>query len=206
GRYMSTNHYGEKADTWHWKRDRNGPVYELDDQWLDDALNGRHNDAGTGSYSDNVQSLVTTSMGTKTLPKYWIPGRTNYHWIMQSEIDNGTARKIVDMDADGNLIDEDGTVLDKTQFGYSSALVIPSVHGIQPATGSRGDVDAWYRWENGHWYLKVKRLRDTGNDDDVQFAKRNHPYEFSIGIMNAASIAHATPGGWSGLAYRLILE
>jgi len=140
------------------------------------------------------------------LPKYWIPGRSDYHWIMQSEIDNGAAREIVDMDASGNLVDQDGTVLDRTLFGYDSALVIPSVFGIRPATGSRGDVDAWYQWENGRWYLKIKRVRDTGNADDVQFTKRNTPYQFSIGVMNNASIAHATPGGWDGNAYELILE
>lgn len=206
GSNMSTGRPGETADTWHWKRDRNGPVFELDDQYLDNALNGRHNDAGTGSYSDNVQSVTTTGAGLKVLPKYWIPGRTDYHWIMQSEIDNGTARKIVDMDASGNLIDQDGTVLDRTQFGYDSGFVIPSVVGIKPATGSRGDVDAWYRWESGRWYVKIKRLRDTANADDVQFTKRNTPYQFSIGVMNNASIAHATPGGWDGNAYELILE
>lgn len=206
GSNMSANHDGEKADTWHWKRVRNGPVNELDDQYLDNALNGRHNDTGAASYTDNVQTVMTTTQGSKTLPKYWIPGRSGYNWIMQSEIDDGTARKIVDMDATGNLVDEDGTVLDKALFDYSSQLVIPSVYGIQPATESRGDVDAWYKWENGHWYLKVKRLRDTGNGDDVQFTKLHVPYEFSIGVMNNAAIAHATPGGWSGYAYKLILE
>lgn len=206
GANMATNNPGDMADIWHWKRDRNGPVNQVDDKWLDDETNGRHGDGGTSSYSSNTQTLITTAGDTLDAPEYWIPGRTDYHWILQSEIDDGTARKIVDLNADGNFVDEDGTVLEKSEFGYSSNKVIPSLKGIQPATGSRGDVSAWHKWENGKWTLKIKRARDTGNDDDLQFTTPGDEYWFSVGIMDAAAIAHALPDGFSGTAYRMILE
>jgi len=206
GPYMATNGAGEIADIWHWKRDRTAPVFQLDDKWLDNAQNGRHSDAGTGAYSDNKQDLTITGGATVSAPMYWIPGRTDYHWIMQTEIDDGTARLIVDMNVDGNWVDEDGIILDQASFEYDSDTVIPSLKGIKPATGSRGDVSAWHNWSNGTWTLKVKRARDTGSDDDVQFTQLGTPYWFSVGVMNAAAIAHATPGGLAGTPSQLILS
>ena len=133
------------------------------------------------------------------------PGRTNYDWIMQTEIDDRTAKRIVDLNADGSWVDEDGGILDKALFDYTSALGIPSLMGIKPATGSRGDVSVWHSWQNGIWTLKVKRARNTGADDDVQFTSVDSPYWFSVGVMDAAAIAHATPGGFAGTAYQFIL-
>ncbi len=205
GKNMATNAPGELADIWHWKRDRTGPVNQIDDKWLNNDENGRHGDEGTGAYSSNNQELVTSAGPTVTAPMYWIPGRTDYHWIMQTEIDAGVARLIVDLNDDGNWVDEDGTVLDKSLFGYDSDIVIPSLMGIKPGTGSRGDVSAWHNWSNGEWSLKIKRARDTGNTDDVQYTMTGEPYWFSVGIMNNAAIAHATPGGFAGTAYQLIL-
>ncbi len=206
GQYMATNGAGQRADIWHWKRDRTGPVSQIDDKWLNDDQNGRHGDEGTGAYSSNTHDLVTTSHGTISAPNYWIPGATDYHWITQADMDAGVAREIVDMNADGDWVDEDGTVLLKAEFGYTSNKVIPSLMGIKPGTGSRGDVSAWHNWADGTWTLKIKRARDTGTDDDVQYTTLGVPYLFSVGIMNNAAIAHATPGGYAGTAYQLILS
>jgi len=205
GPNMASNGDGQLADIWHWKRDRTAPVHQIDDKWLNNDQNGRHGDAGTGAYSSNTHDLVTSAGPTVKAPMYWIPGRTDYHWIMQTEIDNNTARLIVDLNADGNWVDEDGTILDKADFGFTSNKVIPSLMGIKPGTGSRGDVSAWHNWADGTWTLKVKRARDTGAADDVQFTIPGEPYWFSIGVMNAAAIAHATPNGYTGTAYQLIL-
>lgn len=205
GQYMATNAPGDLADIWHWKRDRTGPVSQIDDKWLNNDQNGRHGDAGTGAYSSNTHDLTITGGAIVSAPIYWIPGRTDYHWIMQTEIDDDTARMIVDRNVDNNWVDEDGTVLDKTLFGYDSDMVIPSLMGIKPATGSRADVSAWHNWSAGTWTLKIKRARDTGTVDDVQFKELGIPYWFSVGIMNSAAIAHATPGGFAGEAFQLIL-
>ena len=41
---------------------------------------------------------------------------------------------------------------------------------------------------------------------DVQFTARGVPYWVSVGIMNAAAIAHSTPNGLTGTAFQLILS
>jgi hypothetical protein len=47
---MSTN-YG-KVDLWHWKSHRGNPLGYVDDTYADPT--GRHGDAGTSTYSDNI--------------------------------------------------------------------------------------------------------------------------------------------------------
>ncbi len=207
GAKMASNVDGEIADIWHWKRDRTGPVSQVDDKWLgySDGGNGRHGDTGSGAYSDNVQTL-TIDGEDMSAPLYWIPGRTDYHWIMRTEIEDGTARMITDF-VDGNFVDEDGTVLNSADFGYDSDIVIPSLQDIRPGTEGRADVNAWHNWADGMWTLKVKRARDTGAPlEDVQFTETNTAYWFSIAPMNSAAIAHSTPDGLQGTSYPLYLQ
>lgn len=51
-------------------------------------------------------------------------------------MEDGTARAIVDLNTDGDWVDEDGTILDKDEFCYDSNKVIPSLMGIKPGTGA----------------------------------------------------------------------
>ncbi len=212
GENMATNAEGEIGDTWHWKRDRSGPVHQVDDKWIEFSDgNGRKNDEGTGAYSDNKQTLVTPAEESVDVPLYWIPGQTNYHWILKTAIDDGTAKMIVEIDEDNNLIDEDGTILDAEDYTLannstlSSSILIPSIQDIKPATGSRGDVEAWedYDESTNTWRLEIKRKLDTGTDDDIQFDDLTDEYWFSIGVFDAAAIAHALPGGMAGTGYKL---
>lgn len=205
GTRMRTIRDNERADIWHWKLDRGGPVGIIDDKWLNNDENGRHGDPGQPTYSSNSQTLQTDS-GEVKAPLHWIPDRMNYHWILQSEIDAGIAKRIVGMDSDGNLVDEDGTVLNKEKYGHDSAWTLPSLTRIQPGSGSRADVREAHTWADGVWTLEIVRNRDTGDPEhDVQFTGTGIPYEFSIGVMDAAAIAHATPGGFDGDVFELIL-
>ncbi|HET9432063.1 MAG TPA: ethylbenzene dehydrogenase-related protein, partial [Chitinophagaceae bacterium] len=85
-----TNFATERIDMWHWKSVRGGANggFQFDDQYQDNTYpNGRKNDAGTGAYEDNKQNLVITGTeSTVSVPKFVIPGRTNYGWINGSEI------------------------------------------------------------------------------------------------------------------------
>ena len=40
---------------------------------------------------------------------------------------------------------------------------------LQDPSGSRGDVRAKGRWNNGHWTIEISRKLTTSHDDDVQF-------------------------------------
>ncbi len=206
GEKKATNAAGETADIWHWKSDRTGPVNQIDDKWLDFVDgNGRKTDEGTGAYSSNSQDLTDAAGNTVKAPKYWVPGAENYHWIMDGD---SNARKIVSIDTDGNLVDEDGTVLVKDNFNGDSNIQIPSLYGIKPGTGSRGDVNEYHNYDTATntWTLEVKRAIDTGNADDVNFSDPEREYYFSIAVFDAAAIAHAIPGGMSGTAYPLVFR
>ena len=203
---MGTNNDGETADIWHWKRDRGGPVGIIDDKWLNNDENGRHGDPGKSTYSYNVQELEYEGKTVKA-PKYWIPGREDYHWILKSEIENGTAKKIVKMDKYGNLVDEAGNTLSTGDFYFGSPRVIPSLAPVRMGEGSRADVREAHNFEDGMWTLEIVRARNTGDEEhDVQFTETGKPYLFSLAIMDNEAIAHSTPGGLLGTAYKLILK
>ncbi len=206
GDTKSTPAEGQKGDTWHWKLDRTGPVHQIDDKWLTYADgNGRKADQGSSAYKSNSQELTDTEGNTVKVPKYWIPGKKDYHWIMK---DDPEAKKIVSIDSNGNLVDEAGNVLKKENFYGDSTIQIPSIYNIQPATGSRGDVTAYHNYnkETKTWTLEVKRSISTGNPDDVDFSDPNQFYFFSIAVFDAAAIAHATPGGMTGDSYTLVIK
>jgi Ethylbenzene dehydrogenase len=202
--HKHSNFPDEIMDIWHWKLVRTAPVHQLDDKHLVFAENadGRKGDEGKGSYSDNKQKLMID--GTElTLPLYWIPGREDYHWLMDGE---AGAKKIVGMDENMNLIDEDGTVLNKEEFMLGSSKLIPSIKGIKPATSSRGDVTVYdfYDESSKTWNLEIQRKLTTGFEkDDVQFSDFEKLYDFSISVFNSAAIAHATPEGLNGKVYSL---
>lgn len=206
GEKKATNAEGETADIWHWKSDRTGPVNQIDDKWLGYSDgNGRNGDEGTGAYSSNSQDLTDAAGNTVIAPVYWVPDASDYHWIMDGD---KNARKIVSIDADGNLVDEDGTVLVKEKFNGESDIQIPSIYDIKPGIGGRGDVAEYHNYDDatGKWTLEVKRALDTGDEHDVNFSDPEREYYFSIAVFDAAAIAHAIPGGMSGTAYPLVIR
>jgi len=210
--FKHTNYPDELMDVWHWKLVRTAPVHQLDDKKLvfvdadgeGPKFNGRKSDAGTSSYSDNKQTLEINGV-EMTLPLLWIPGETSYSYIMNEE---PKARQIVGMDENMNLVDEDGTVLTKEDFMLGSDMLIPSIKGIKPATGSRGDVTVYefYDTASKTWNLEIQRKLANGNADDVQFDDLEKMYNFSISVFDDAAIAHATPEGINGKAYTLVFQ
>ncbi|MCH8927910.1 MAG: hypothetical protein IIB39_04245 [Candidatus Marinimicrobia bacterium] len=213
GEYMATNADGELGDTWHWKRVRTGPTNLLDDKYIEFSTgNGRKSDPKTsGGYKNNKQTLeVITALGdtlTYTVPKYWIPGRTDYHWILDTEIAAGTAKLIVSIDTTTMaLSDEDGNGLSPGDFSLTSNILLPSVY-VSAFVGDRGDVAAYHNYSGGKWNLELKRKLVTGNNlTDIQFDDLDDEYYFSIAVFDGAAIAHAIPGGMIGYTYKLQFE
>ena len=208
GEYMATNSEGEYGDMWHWKRVRTGPMNMVDDKWLTYSTgNGRKSDPkDSGGYSNNKQTLIAGST-EYTVPKYWIPGRTDYHWILESEISDGTAKLIVSIDSSTmELTDEDGNGISPGDYSVSSNKLMPSVT-VTPFVGDRGDVAAYQNYSGGKWTLELKRSLVNGNtDNDIQFDDLDKEYYFSVAVFDAAAIAHAIPGGMAGNTYKLQFE
>jgi hypothetical protein len=204
----------ELIDMWHWKSVRTGLPFtlgKLDDQFqnnteFDPADGGRHSDPKTsGGYSDNVQTLTVTGTNQLvTVPKYFIPGRSGYYWILKTEQNDGTARLITAVDANGVLTYADGNgvaTLDPNtdpafQRNGSSTGVkcIPSVCDIGILTGDRGDLDAAAIYTGNGWILEfsrpLKTVSGTEGKTDVQFDVSSS-YTFGIAVFENAAIAHA---------------
>ncbi|TAK41209.1 MAG: hypothetical protein EPO28_08950 [Saprospiraceae bacterium] len=196
-----TSSASERVDMWHWKSVRNGLVYgQFDDQYMDNTTpNGRLNDSKvSGGYSDNVQTLTITGTATSVkVPKYFIPAKSYYYWITKEEIDNGTAKLITAVDADGVLTYDGGTVDPNADLTFqrngatTGASGIPSVY-LAPWVGSRGDITCAAEYTGSGWVLEFQRKLNTGDTEaqDVDFSTLEDKY-FGVGIFNGAAIAHA---------------
>jgi hypothetical protein len=198
-----TNGPTERIDMWHWKSVRGGQNFgQFDDQYQDNTYpNGRKSDAGTGGYSNNTQKLtVTGSMPAVTVdvPKYVIPNRTRYNWILGSEISDGTAKQVTAVDAEGILTLSDGTTIDPNadvEYQRAGAGVgskaIPYIY-MSAFEGSRGDITCKAVHTGTGWILEYKRALKTADTErkDIDFSSLEDQY-FGFAIFENAQIAHA---------------
>ncbi len=198
-----TNTASEKIDMWHWKSVRGGVNggFQFEDQnQINKYPNGRQGDPGEDVYTNNVQSLVVTGSSpavTVTVPKYVIPSKSNYGWILMSEITAGTAKTITAVSATGVLTLSDATTIDPTvgtdyqRIGLGlGAKSIPGLT-INAYTGSRGDISCKATYTGSGWILEFKRALNTGDAVyDVDFSSLADQY-FGIGIFENAQIAHS---------------
>lgn len=201
----TTRHYmandGELTDFWHWKRVRNVLSQSVDDgfvQYEEDegmaSANGRKTDEGTKMYATNSFTDETTSLKG---PKYVIPNAEYTYWITQDEIDNGTAKAVTGVAADGVLTLDDGSTIDPNDdlVAYSQGFGskrFPSVY-INPAgagTTFRTDTQVRAKHIGSGWQVEIKRKLDTGDPTDAIWAIGDE-IPFSLAIFNNAAIGHA---------------
>jgi len=184
---------------WHWKRVRGTYMNQVDDQMMvyDDpakqsAANGRHGDAtGSAGYANNS---VTLNNGTENVkvPKYIIPGETDYYWIDADQIADGTAKEVTGVDANGVLTFSDASTLDPSTGGFEQGTGnkrAPSVT-TKAFTLGRADIDIMAKHTGTGWVCEITRKLNTGDVDDVVF-DLNNEYPFGFAIFNNAAIAHA---------------
>ena len=195
-----TNAPSERVDMWHWKATRMNVNNMFDDQYQDDAYpNGRKSDDKTGGGDvNNTQSLVITGTTTSVnVPKYFIPNRTGYYWILQSEVENGTAKLITAVDADGVLAYEGGVIDPNTDTEYQrkgagvGSKVIPGIT-TSPFVGSRGDITCVGIHTGTGWVLEYKRALKTGDtkNQDIDFSSLED-HSFGVATFNNTGPAHA---------------
>lgn len=198
-----TNNPTEKIDMWHWKSVRGGVnANQFDDQYQDNSYpNGRKSDAGTQAYADNRQTLAVTGSSPAvnvTVPKYVIPNRTKYYWILGTEITDRTAKIVTAVDADGILTLNDGATINPntdTGFQRNGAGVgdkaIPGI-SITAYDSSRGDIACKSTYTGTGWVLEFKRALKTADPDrnDVDFSTFKDQY-FGFAIFENAQIAHS---------------
>ena len=203
-----TRHYlnneGEKVDMWHWKRVRGTYLGQVDDQKMlyadasnGSAANGRTGDAtGAGGYATNGQTLTITGTAVEAdVPLYVIPNQTDYYWISQDDIDNGTAKMITAVDENGILSYEGGTI-NPADGGYeqgSGNKRFPSVTTM-PFTLGRGDITISANHTGTGWICEFTRKMNTGDEDDVVFdVTQDLPFGFAI--FHNAAMSHGIKSG-----------
>ena len=200
-----TRHYltvdGEKIDMWHWKRVRGTYQGQVDDQKMvyaeatGSSANGRKGDAtGQGGYSNNKQTLNNGDADV-SVPLYVIPNQTEYYWISMDDIDNGTAKLITAVDANGVLTYDGGTI-DPADGGYEHGVGnkrLPSVT-TRPFTEGRGDISITAVYTGTGWVCEFTRKLNTNDEDDVVFDAAND-LPFGLAIFNNAAIAHGIKAG-----------
>lgn len=202
-----TRHYltvdGQKIDMWHWKRVRGTYADQVDDQMMiyDDpskqsGANGRHGDStGDAGYSSNSQTL-NNGVDDVNVPKYIIPDATDYYWISQDDIDDGTAKMVTAVDVDGILTFDGGTIDPNGIDSYAQGTGdkrFPSVT-TKAFTLGRADIDIKAVHTGTGWICEVTRKLDTGDADDIKF-NTSEEVPFGFAIFNNAAIAHAIKPG-----------
>ena len=202
-----TRHYltgqNDVVDMWHWKRVRGTYNDKVDDQRMvyaeatGSSANGRGGDEGDGQsgYSDNKQTLtITGTSDDVSVPKYIIPGQTNYFWIGENEL-GSTAKLITAVDADGVLTYDGGTI-DPANGGFEQGvgnMRVPSVT-TRDFLGNRADISIKTKFTGSGWVAELKRKLNTGDPQDVVFSV-GQELAFGFATFDNAAIAHAIKPG-----------
>jgi len=167
---LATSRAAEKGDLWHWTAARSDPYKYADDAWLTVAGNpsgsyretGRRKDAGSGGDIKNQ-----TEDGLRPL-------------YMQDP-----RRKPV---APEFLLKEDAVAI-KDYSVFKPGAVIPFRLPVKP-DGSRFDVKAESRYQDGHWSVLLYRKLNTGHEDDVVFNPKKR-YSFAMAVFDDSGDDHS---------------
>ena len=207
-----TNFSTERIDMWHWKSVRGGvnAGFQFHDQFQDNTYpNGRKGDgvdnaeiSANDVYSSNSQNLIITGSSpavTVSVPKYLIPGRNDYGWIMNSEITANTAKLVTAVSSTGVLTLGDGSTVDPNvgtdyqRVGLGvGPKVIPGITLKDAGYGNgAGDITCKASYTPGTgWVLEFTRALKTADAvNDIDFSSLADQY-FGIAIFENAQIAH----------------
>lgn len=195
-----TNNVSERIDIWDWRSASTGPNGQVFDRYIDnDYPDGKKDDDNiSGGPEDNIQTLTITGTTTSIeVPKYFIPSRTNYYWILQSEIDNATAKLITAVDGNGVLYYNGGTIDPNTDVAFqrdgagSGAKNIPGI-STSVLVGSAGDISAQSIYTGSGWVVEFKRALKTADTQkqDIDFSSLTDQY-FGFAVFDNAEFQHA---------------
>ncbi len=125
-----------------------------------------------------------------SVPKYVVPNQTDYYWISIDDIDNGTAKLITAVDADGVLTYDGGTInpADGDYEQGTGAKRLPSII-TKAFTLGRADINIEAVYTGSGWICEFTRKLNTNDADDVVF-ETTEELPFGLAIFNNAAIAH----------------
>jgi len=165
--WMGSDDAAVTYDNWHWKAARNLGAGYMDDKWW--TIQSDPTDVESGQRGDTRESGGETSNvnAAGTGPMYMAAEGPGATFILA-----------------GQAVELDTSAL-------SAGDVIPG-YLLERPVGSRGDISATGVWQDGHWVLVMRRLLDTGNDDDVAFTvRRRVPFGLAV-VDNGGGFDHRT--------------
>ena len=170
----------------------NGNGRHKDDQVVNGASTsypyGPTYTTAVGGTTTNRQTLAITGVTPAvnvTVPLYVIPGRFNYDYILQSEVDAKTALKVIAVDSNGILTLADSSKInpitdvayqrnanEDSVYGKDGAKAIPSYISA-PLTNGRADITCQVQYTGSGWVIEWKRLLKTPSalKQDIDFTK-----------------------------------
>ncbi len=157
---------GVFLDMWMWRAHRGNPIGAVDDMWIHEYRNG---DSGKSAYSTNWDKK-------KKQPKFMFDAeKTGFVALKWADV---RALKLTQKDT--YFISH----LNSTPFDPSRAWkegdTIPR-RILREPKGSRADIKGKGFWKDGKWKVEMRRLLDTGNDDDKQLRnQRRYTVAFAI--------------------------
>lgn len=133
-----------------WRGARSGPIGYADDFYV---LEYRNSDKGKSMFSENVlKEGKPTYMYDKT--------KVGFQAISEGRLEELLTKS--------PLIEGVTTAPFDPSVQFQVGDII-SRRVLRTPDGSRGDILANSRWENGKWVLEMRRKLNTGNPDDVAF-------------------------------------
>ena len=148
---------GVFLDQWHWRAARGNAIGASDDMWVLDYRNG---DAGQSAYSTNWD-------GEAGQPKKMFdPDKVGLAALSFDDVRNAR------IPFDGVSYLSDGTMKDyDPSYPWKEGDALPRRY-LRAPEGSRSDISASGRWDDGWWTVELRRRLDTGNPDDKALRDR----------------------------------
>jgi len=168
------------GDTWHWKAARSNPAGYCDDKYINHIREG----GDGGRHGDFVKSEKGTQSNVNAAGDgpMFMP-------------DPKIARP------DPRFLFKENAIPIPPGASWPAGTRIPGYVLSRP-DGSRGDVSAKGRWEDGFWTVEFRRALVTGHRDDVAFDDLKKTYLFALAASDNASGAEHSFSGLLRLRFK----
>ncbi len=158
---------GVFLDLWHWRAHRSNPIGFADDQWV---FQYRNSDEGKGPY--------TTNWDDKTKQPKWMfnPEKVGFYALKWDDVKNHRLSQ-----KDIYYISQDIALPFDRNHQWQEGDTIPR-QLLRKPQGSRGDIQAVGKWQDGVWDITMWRKLDTGHPLDDKILRPKRIYHIAFGV------------------------
>ena len=158
---------GVFLDLWQWRAHRTNPIGFADDQWV---FQYRNSDEGKGPY--------TTNWDDKTKQPKWMinPEKVGFYALKWDDVKNHRLSQ-----KDIYYISQDIALPFDRNHQWQEGDTIPRQFLRKPQ-GSRGDIQAVGKWQDGIWDVTMWRKLDTGHPLDDKILRPKRIYHIAFGV------------------------